>query len=418
MAQLADDCFAVGSASASVDAALASLADRVVTLPDAETIGLRGALGRVLAEDIVAGLSVPPHDNSAVDGFAVRHADLDPAAPTLLPVTGRAAAGHPLARPISPGTAIRIFTGAPMPAGADTVMMQEDCRIEGDHVRINPGIKPGANRRRAGEDIRAGATVLTRGTRMRAQEIGVAASLGRTQISAYRRLRVAVLSTGDELCEPGTPLPAGSIHDSNRHMLMALLDGLGLAITDLGIQPDGPETIRRVLGEAAASHDVVMSSGGMSTGDEDHVKAAVESQGNLHFWRLAIKPGRPVALGQIGRVPFVGLPGNPVAAMVTFLILARPMLLQLQGARYVRPTSFPVRADFAHGKKPGRREYLCATVARDASGQLVAAKYPRDGAGILTALAESQGLVVLDEQLTSLERGDLVDYLPFTEVMP
>ncbi|HWK43964.1 MAG TPA: gephyrin-like molybdotransferase Glp [Stellaceae bacterium] len=418
MAQLADDCFAFGGALMSADAALALLTERVVTLPDAETISLRGAVGRVLAEDVVAGFSVPPHDNSAVDGYAVRHADLDPLAPTRLPVVGRAAAGHPLDGPVAPGTALRIFTGAPMPVGTDTVMMQEDCRLEGDHVSISPGIKPGANRRRAGEDIAAGATVLARGIRLRAQEIGVAASLGRTGLSVYRPLRVAVLSTGDELREPGTVLPAGAIYDSNRHALMALLDGLGLATTDLGIQPDQPAALRRVLADAAASHDVVMSSGGMSTGEEDHVKAALVALGSLHFWRLAIKPGRPVALGQIGRVPFLGLPGNPVAAMVTFLTLARPLLLRLQGASHIHPNLFRVRADFDYRKKPGRREYVRATIARDASGQPVAARHPKDGAGILTSMAESQGLVVLDEQLTSLERGGLVDYLPFTEVMP
>jgi molybdopterin molybdotransferase len=285
-------------------------------------------------------------------------------------------------------------------------------------VRLRPGIKPGANRRRSGEDVAAGTVALRRGTKLRAQEIGLAAALGRTALAVYAPLRIAVLSTGDEIREPGSALPAGAIYDSNRYTIMALLDGLGVTVTDLGILPDEPAAIRAALARAATEHDLVLTSGGMSAGEEDHVKAAVETLGSLHFWRLAIKPGRPVALGQIGRVPFMGLPGNPVAVMVTFLTLVRPLILRLQGASRILPTLYRVRADFDYRKKRDRCEYVRVNLRRDASGELIAAKFPRDGAGILSSMVESDGLVALDEGISSLARGSLVDYLPFNEVMP
>jgi molybdopterin molybdotransferase len=285
------------------------------------------------------------------------------------------------------------------------------------HVRLRPGIKRGANRRRTGEDVTAGTIVIGAGRRLRAQEIGLAASLGLADLIVYRRLRVTVFSTGDELREPGTALPEGAIYDANRHVIAGLLHGLGCAVTDLGIQPDRPAAIRDALAAAAADHDLVITSGGMSTGDEDHVKAAVEALGALHFWRLAIKPGRPVALGQIGRVPFMGLPGNPVAVMVTFLTLVRPLILRLAGAADIMPRSWRVRAAFDYRKKAERREFVRARLEADGSGGWIAHKFPRDGAGILTSMVESDGLVVLGEHLTRLEAGGEVEFLPFREVL-
>jgi molybdopterin molybdotransferase len=417
MAQLSDDCFAFGGELMTAAAALATLRRRVVVLPERETVPLAEALGRVLAADLVAPRDVPPHDNSAVDGYAVFHADLDPGRETVLPVDGRAAAGHPLGRPGRRGAAVRIFTGAPMPPGPDTVMMQEDCVLEGDLVRLRPGIRKGANRRLAGEDVKAGATVLRAGTRLRPQEIGLAASLGRTGLEVYRRLRVALLSSGDEVREPGEELPAGSIYDANRYALQALLRGLGCRVTDLGILPDRLAAVREALADAARDHDLILASGGMSTGEEDHMKAAVESLGSLHFWRLAIKPGRPVALGQVGRIPFMGLPGNPVAVMVTFLILARPLILQLAGAAAPPPRLYRVRAGFEHRKKEGRREYLRARLERDEAGRLVARKFPRDGAGILSSMVEADGLVELPEEVVRLTAGAEIDFLPFSDVL-
>ena len=421
MAQLSDDCFAQGGRLMRVAEAQALLEGVLVPVSAAEPVPLHAALGRVLLEDVVAAADVPPRDNSAVDGYAVFFADLDPEAETLLPVTGRAAAGHPLGRPARRGEAIRIFTGALMPEGSDgggpdTVMMQEDCRLEGDRVVIAPGIKRGANRRARGEDITAGATVLSQGLRLRAQDLGQAAAAGRREVLVAKPLRVALLSTGDELREPGAALEPGCIYDSNRTTIHGLLAGLGCAVTDLGILKDEAGTIRAALARAAEDHDLIVTSGGVSVGEEDHVKQAVEALGALHLWRLAIKPGRPLALGQVGAVPFVGLPGNPVAVMVTFVTMVRPMILRLMGGAAPPPHSFKVCAAFAHRKKKDRREWLRVRLEGEGPGAWRARKFPREGAGILSSLVEADGLVELPEDLTRLAPGTMVDFLPFSEV--
>jgi molybdopterin molybdotransferase len=416
MAQLSDDCFAFGGALMSVEAALAEIDARVAPVVGEETVPLSRAAGRALARDLVAGMNLPPHANSAVDGYALVHADLLADGETVLPVGGRAAAGHPLDRPIRRGEAIRIFTGAPMPEDADTVMMQEDCTVEGGLVRIKPGIRKGANRRHAGEDVAEGAVALAAGRRLGPAELGLAAALGHDRLPVFRPLRAALLSTGDEVRDPGGELPAGAIYDANRFMLAALLEGLGCVVTDFGIRPDRAAALADTLAAAAADHDLIVTSGGVSTGDEDHVKTAIERLGRLHFWRLAIKPGRPVALGQVGGVPLIGLPGNPVAAAVTFAVLARPLILKFAGAIAPPPRLFPVHAGFAYRKKPGRREYLRVRLERDGDA-LVAVKFARDGAGILSSIVQSEGLAVLDEATGDLASGMIVDFLPFSEVI-
>ena len=417
MAQLSDDCFAFGGALMPAADALERIRQMDLPLPETEAVPLKEAAGRIVAAPLVASFDVPPHDNAAVDGYAVHFADLGDGMPVTLPVTGRAAAGHPLGRAARPGEAIRIFTGAPMPDGPDTVLMQEDCRESGGGVSLPPGIKRGANRRRRGEDVRAGDTAIAAGARLRPQEVALAAALGCTALPVYRKLRVAILSTGDEVREPGAALPPGAIYDANRYALMALLEGLGCAVEDYGIVPDRADAVRAALAEAAQGHDLVVTSGGMSTGEEDHVKAAVEAQGRLHFWRLAIRPGRPVALGQLGHVPFIGLPGNPVAVMVTFLLLARPLILRLAGAREVTPTLYRVASGFAYAKKKSRAEYLRARLERGADGSLVAQKYPRDGAGIISSLVASDGLVAIAAGVGEVAPGAPVDFLPFSEVL-
>ncbi len=415
MAQLSDDCFAFGGALLTVDEALARIGERVTPVVDSQIVPLRAAGGRILARDLVAAMNLPPHANSAVDGFAVAHVDLLSDRDTELPVGGRAAAGHPLDRPIRPGEAIRIFTGAPMPDGADTVMMQEDCVAAAGRVRLKPGIRKGANRRHAGEDVGLGGTALPTGRRLGPADIGLAAALGCHQLRVYRPLRVALLSTGDEVRAPGTDLPPGMIYDANRFMLAALLERLGCVVSDFGIRPDREAVLADTLAVASADHDLIVTSGGVSTGDEDHVKAAVERLGALHFWRLAIKPGRPVALGQVAGVPLIGLPGNPVAVAVTFAILARPLILKLAGAAPPPPRVVPVRTGFGYRKKPGRREYLRARLERDGDS-VVAVKFARDGAGILSSIVHSDGLIVLDETSGDISAGSIVDFLPFSEV--
>jgi molybdopterin molybdotransferase len=416
MAQLSDDCFAFGGALLSVDDALGRIEERVTAVVETETIPLGGACGRILARDVVASMNLPPHANSAVDGYAFAHADLAPGQETVLPVSGRAAAGHPLEQPAGPGTAVRIFTGAAMPEGTDTVMMQEDCIVEDGQVRLRPGIKKGANRRFAGEDVAEGSIALAAGRPLSPADLGLAAALGNRELPVFRRLRVALLSTGDEVREPGTALPPGMIYDANRFVLAALLSELGCAVTDFGIRPDREAALADTLVTASAGHDLIVTSGGVSTGEEDHVKPAIERLGGLHFWRLAIKPGRPVALGQIGGVPLIGLPGNPVAALVTFVVLARPLILKLAGAAAAAPRLFPTRAGFAYRKKPGRREYVRASLQRDGK-DLVAVKYPKDGAGILSSITRSEGLVVIDEETSVITPGMAVDFLPFSEVI-
>jgi len=416
MAQLSDDCFAFGGPLMTAHDALALLKERLHPVADTEQVSLADAAGRILAENIDAPGPVPPFDNAAVDGYAVRHDDLNAKAETVLPIAGRIAAGHPAARPAKPGEAWQIFTGAPMPEGPDTVVMQEDCRRDGDRITVPAGVKPGINRRRAGEDIGKGEVILRTGQRLRPQHIGQAASIAQTELRVFKRLRVGLFSTGDEIRDVGDTLDDGCIFDSNRYSVAALLSGLGCEVDDLGILPDRREDIEAALRAAATDHDVIISSAGVSAGEEDHVRLAVESLGNLYFWRLAIRPGRPLALGQIGSTPFIGLPGNPVAVMVTFMRFARPALLLLGGATETDPLSFRVPAQFSYRKKAGRREWIRVSLKTDEHGVAGAEKFPRDGAGILSSMVASDGLLELPEELTEIEPGTMLDFIPFSEV--
>ncbi len=413
MAQLKDDCFAFGGALMPVTDALALLAERLVPVVGTETVPLTHALGRTIAETLTSPRDVPPHDNSAVDGYALHFDDLDPDGETRLPVTGRVAAGHPLGRPATRGEAIRIFTGAPMPEGPDTVFMEEDCTVDGDHVALPPGLKRGSNRRHAGEDVKAGEVIIDAGRRLRAQEIGVAASIGRTEVRVHGRLRAAVFSTGDEVRDPADGAPDGAIFDANRYTVMGLLGDLGCAVTDLGILGDDQATIQSALAAAATDHDLLITSGGVSAGEEDHVKAAVENLGRIDFWRLAIKPGRPIALGRVNDTAFIGLPGNPVAAMVTFMLIARPVILRLSGRSDTKTQRYPVVAGFDYKKKSGRREWARVRLEDGGDGRPVARKYHASGAGILSSMVAADGLVELGEDITNLSAGAIVDFLPF-----
>jgi molybdopterin molybdotransferase len=422
MAQLSDDCFAFGGPLLPVDDIERLLAERIAPVGETERVNLHDATGRVLAADLVATVDLPPFDNSAVDGFAVRHGDLARAGETRLTVIDRVAAGHAAAQPVGPGQAVRIFTGAPMPAGADTVFMQEDVRVENGAVIVPPGLKLGANRRRAGEDVRVGTVALPAGRRLAPQHVALAAALGRVDLEVRRRIRVALFSTGDEIVEPGTARPQPALYDANRRLLSELAGRLGAEVTDLGILPDDPQALAQAISAAATGHDVVLTSGGVSTGEADHVRTAVEQIGRLVFWRVAIKPGRPVAMGVVpapggSGAAFVGLPGNPVAAFITFVRVVRPLLLRLSGALAEPMLPLPVRAGFAYRKKLGRREYVRVTLTRAPDGTVEAKKYPQDGAGVITSLTQTDGLVELPEQMTAVEPGATIGFLPYVALI-
>lgn len=413
MAQLSDDCFAFGGPMMSVDEAVGLIAARVTPVVDVETVTLARADGRILARDVVAPLPLPPFTNSAVDGYAIASRDLPQKQEQAFPVTGRVQAGGASQAPVMPGQAMRIFTGAPMPDGTDTVFMQEDVRIDGDKVVLPAGLKPGANVRPAGEDIPSGSAALKAGQRLRPQDVALAAAFGLTQLDVVRRLRIAVFSTGDELASPGEARAAAQLFDSNRFMLMAMLARLGCEVSDLGIIRDDRTKLARALQDVAGSHDLILTTGGVSTGEEDHVKGSVESVGRLVLWRMAIKPGRPVAMGIIAGTPFIGLPGNPVASFVTFVHVVRPTILALSGARPEPLLPMSVRAAFSYKKKIARREYVRVTLRKAADGALEAVKFPREGAGLLSSLADTDGLVELGEDVTQVSPGEMVGFLSY-----
>jgi molybdopterin molybdotransferase len=419
MAQLTDDCFAFSGPLLPIAQMERLIAERVMPVIEVEEVPLSRALGRVIAADVVAADDLPPFDNSAVDGFAVRHADLAPDGDTRLIIAERVMAGHAAARPLGPAEAVRIFTGAPMPVGADTVFMQEDCLVEGNAVVVPPGLERGANSRFAGEDVPKGALMLPAGRKLTVADVALAAAQGVTRLNVRRRLRVAVFSTGDEVVEPGAVRPAAAIYDANRHLLRGLLEKFGADVTDLGILRDEPAALQTAIADAADDHDLVITSGGVSTGEADHVRAAIESIGRLVFWRVAIKPGRPVAMGVVAgkrlghAAAFAGLPGNPAAVYVTFVCVVWPLLLRLSGATPRRPLPLPVRATFAYRKRKGRREYVRVALRHAADGVVEAVKFPRDGAGVITSLTETDGLVELGEEVTEIAPGAMVGFLSY-----
>ena len=427
MAQLTDDCFAFSGPLLLLKDMERLIGERVAPVAETERVTLRAARGRVTAADVKAPVDLPPFDNSAVDGYAVRYADLKRDGDTRLAIAGRLTAGVRPELGLKPSQAIRIFTGAAMPAGADTVFMQEDVTVDGEDVIVPKGLKLGSNRRLTGEDVPAGHVALLAGTVLEPQHIALAAALGITDIEVRRRLRVAIFSTGDEVVEPGSPRAGAVIYDANRYLLSELLERFGAVVSDLGILPDDPEALARALQAAAGGHDLVVTSGGVSTGEADHVRSAVERIGSLVFWRIAIKPGRPVAMGVIrgaagkgatqSGAAFVGLPGNPVAVFVTFVWVLKPLLRRLAGARPQSRAPLPVRADFAYRKKKDRREYVRVALRRAPDGELEAVKHPQDGAGILTSLTETDGLLEFPEDVTEIEPGARVGFLSYAALI-
>lgn len=419
MTRSLDDCFLHDKDRITHGEALALLRARLRPVAQALSCPLMDAGGRLIAETVTAPRPIPAHTNAAVDGYAFCWADYDPDEGAYLLVKGRAAAGHPIDA-VAPGTAARIFTGAQMPDGSDSVVMQEDVALgsEGKKtwVQIPPGLKRGANCRLAGEDVPAGAVMLEPGARLRPQDVAAIASTGLGEIRCFAPLRVAVFSTGDEIVRAGRALGQGQVFDANAPMLKALLDELGASVTDLGVLADEYDAVATQLSAAARDHDVLLTSGGASRGDEDHVVSAIDRLGKLHMWQIAVKPGRPMAFGQLGDCLFFGLPGNPVAVFVCYLLYVRPALTVLGGGSWPEPSRYhvPARFDIAK-KKADRREFLRAALHMDADGRLSVDKYPSDGSGLISSLRAADGLVELDEAVTSVARGDPVAFIPFAE---
>jgi molybdopterin molybdotransferase len=411
MAQLSDNSVSAATGLMSLEEALAAATEQIPAVSESENVALEHAIGRIAFEDVVAKNHLPPFINSAVDGYAVRFDDLMPDAETELPVGGRIPAGSPLTVKTS-GHAVRIFTGAAMPPDADTVFMQEDVRSANNHVRLPPGLTRGANTRFEGEDVRQGERIIAAGQKLRPQDLALAAATGHAEIKVRRKLRVALLSTGNELVEPGGRLATGHVYDSNRVMLSALLTKSGVAYRDFGIIRDDRNTLADRLAAAAEGNDLVLSSGGVSLGEEDHVKSAVEAAGRMVLWRIAIKPGRPLAMGAIGSTPFVGLPGNPAAVYVTFLFFVRPLLAHIGGAFPQLPFALRVRAGFSAKKKTGRREFIRVSVSRAADGVLEARKFPKEGAALLSSLTESDGLAEIPDNATEVSVGQMISFYP------
>lgn len=402
------------------DEALAALLAQAVPIGEVETVDTAAAAGRVLGADIRSTLDVPPRDNTQMDGYAVRRADLlqaAPGRPVRLPIAQRIPAGH-VGRPLNAGEAARIFTGGLVPEGADAIVMQEMAVVEGDTVSFSQCPAPGEWIRRTGEDIRNGSVILAAGTRLTAQATGLAASVGLASLPVHRPVRVGCFFTGDELAMPGEPLRPGAIYNSNRYVLGALIRAMGCELVDLGIVPDTLAATREALRRAAQGNDLIVTSGGVSVGEEDHVKPAVEAEGELRMWQIAIKPGKPLAYGRVRRgtpgegiAHFIGLPGNPVSSFVTFLLLVRPFVQRLQGMAEVAPRALPMRADFDWSKPDRRREFLRAKINADGGLDL----FPNQSSAVLTSTVWGDGLIDNPPQ-HPIARGDIVRFLPFSEL--
>ena len=414
---LINDCFLHDKDRMRHDEVIELLCTRLSRTAQVETVPLDDAPGRHIARPVTAPRNVPLHDNSAVDGFAFAHADY--LASQTMSVGPRIAAGDLGDVTLAPGTAARIFTGAVMPVNADTVAMQEDCRVDegSSSVMLPSGLKPGANRRRAGEDVAAGETVVETGRLLRPQNIAALASLGAAEIAVFRKLRVGLVSSGNELLRPapGAAITPGQVYDSNHHMLEALCRLQPVDMRDLGILEDDRTVVEWALSGAAAECDVILTTGGASGGDEDYMVGALDRLGKRHMWQIAIKPGRPMTFGQIGNCVYLGLPGTPVAAFICFLLYAIPVLRILSGGTYRPPMRVPVPAGFEiTRKKTDRREFLRGWLDESDDG-LVARKFPHDGSGLISGLRRADGLIELPEDVASVAHGDTISYIPFSE---
>ncbi|MBU2943636.1 molybdopterin-binding protein [Shimia thalassica] len=407
---LKDDCFALPSGTqwTPVDEALSELKKRLSVVTTSEIVGLAGALDRILAEDVLASRANPPRPNSAVDGYGFAHADTREGPQALPLMEGRSAAGQPFDRPLAAGHAIRILTGATLPEGVDTVILQEDVSTDGQAIAFHGPVRKGANTRRAGEDVDAGETILTAGRKLTPADLALMAATGVSEALVRRKLRVAVVSTGDELAEPGETARADQIFDANRPMLLSIIRRFGFEPIDMGRAPDDRDELRGFLDRAEDQADVILTSGGASAGDEDHMSALLNESGSMTLWRIAIKPGRPLALGVWKGTPVFGLPGNPVAAMVCTLVFAKPAMSLLAGAGWESPLRLTVPAAFSKSKKPGRREYLRARL-RDGKAEVFAS----EGSGRISGLSWAEGLVELPDEACDVDHETPVIFMPY-----
>lgn len=411
-----NDCYRAPDHMISVakarDLMLSQTAIRVAT----QSLSLTDAKDRILASDVFSSISLPPADNSAVDGYAFNFAQYAQNPLIPLNVIGRSAAGEPYDGHVQNGECVKIFTGAVLPDECDTIAMLEDCHLDGELIQLPEGLHAGRNRRKSGEDIKVDDLAISKGTRLHPPFIARLASIGIDQVSVYKKLKVGLISTGNELRDPYQECGPGQIFDANRYMLKSCFEKAGCDVTDYGISPDRLEDIQSVLATAAKDNHLVISSGGVSMGDEDHVKSAVESQGSLSFWRIAIKPGRPLAIGNLGTTPFIGLPGNPVAALVCTLQFAIPLALQTAGQTEIRKTPyFWVKSAFNMKKKAGRKEWLRGQYSVDDNGDATVTKFYSEGSGLITSLTWANGLIELDENITHIKEGDLLKFTPYSE---
>ncbi len=415
--KLLDDCFLHDKDRLRHEECLSLILERLAPVTGNSIVPIDSANGMYLAQDVAAARDVPLHTNSAVDGYAFAHSSLEITGGTL-EVSARIAAGDLAPARLAAGTAARIFTGAALPSGADTVVMQEDCEAspDGRSVDIPPGANPGSNIRKAGEDLRAGETVLKPGQRMRPQDIATLASLGFAEVEMFEPVRVALVSSGDELVQPGEPISEGQIYDSNRTMIASLLCSLPVEISDLGVLADDVSVVEAELEQASRSHDLILTSGGASRGEEDHIVEVLDKLGKRHLWQIAIKPGRPMVMGQIGDCAVMGLPGNPVAAFVCFLLYCRPAIARLGGGSWNEPQRFPVPAGFSvPKKKPDRREFWRGWLEHGQDGKLVAQKFTRDGSGLISGLRQATGLIEIAEDVTEIRQGQELAFIPFSQ---
>ena len=415
MTQLTKDLKAFGNKLVKLNTAIKIIKNNFNLQQYTELVNLKNTLNRISGENIISSINVPAHSNSAVDGYAIHFKEYSNGN-RKFKIIGKSSAGHPFNKKVQKLNSIRVLTGAILPPNLDTIIMEEDCKIINNILTLPDNVKKGINYRYLGEDIKKNSIVYKKGHKIKPQDIGVLASLGIKRIRAYKALKIAIFSSGDELVNVGKPLNKGQIYDSNREMIIAFLGKLGFLVTDLGILKDKSDVIENKLKKASINNDLIITSGGMSLGDEDHIKNIIDNKGSIYAWRLAIKPGRPVGFGMFNKCPIIGLPGNPAAAFITFLVVAIPILKQMSGQLVNKYNLIPITSDFYYTKKKGRKEFIRVKLINK-KNKLTAQKFPKAGAGILTSTTWSSGIGILDEKVEEIKPGDKINYLSFNEIL-